>query len=76
MTEFKIEVVGDNPFNEGWLSYVLGRPRLDEGQMAPGMDAYIDGWDMAAETPSMADVRMVFVSQEGLAAPQYRVSRP
>jgi hypothetical protein len=67
MRVFQVEIVDDNPFNAGWVAYVLGLPRPTERWAA-------EGWDTGAETASLADVRYVFEAQNGLEKPQYRVT--
>lgn len=66
-SRFVIEVTDDNPFNAGWVAYVLGLPRPT--------DAWeVEGWDMGADTPSLGSVRYVFEAQRGLDRPQYVVT--
>jgi len=68
-TAFRVEVVADNPFNAGWVAFVLGLPR-PTGQWAAL------GWDTGNETPSLHTVRYVFEGQANLERPQYIVSAP
>jgi hypothetical protein len=69
-----IEVNDDNPFNEGWLLYLLGQPRpttLDEPEAGADpsravMDATlrVDGWDMGNDTPTVGLIRRVFAGEQ------------
>jgi hypothetical protein len=55
-TAITIYVNEDNPFNTGWLGYLLGLPRPD-----PEVDPLgADGWDSGKETPTLVPVRAVF----------------
>jgi hypothetical protein len=63
--KIEVEIVGDNPFNEGWLKFILG---LD----APGDPAGRDGWNMAKDSVPLRSVRQVFTRQPA-EHPQYRV---
>lgn len=71
-TKVTIEVIDSNPFNEGWLLFLLGQPRPPEREgpePEPGTDpdraamdvmARADGWDMGKDTPTVGLIRRVF----------------
>ena len=71
-TIFTITVVGGNEFNEGWLAYVIGET---DPSVADRSAVFMNGWEMAADTDSCANVRAVFKQQRSLDNPQYVVTK-
>lgn len=74
MSKIEIEVTHENQFNDGWLRYLLGLPRPagdrdENGRVTPAQE----GWDMAADTPTVKIVRHVFTRQSDMDDPQYVV---
>jgi hypothetical protein len=67
-------VLSRNEFYDGWLAYIFGEPTRPEGDAASSAEA--DGWDMAADTPPLRQVRALFQAERSHGHVEISSSQP